>query len=139
MGSEMCIRDSWCFVLAFISITVWENQKAGTHADASEIWRRFPKFIIGFFAVSLLLTIVIAASSLSARTVINSDVIAPIKEFRTWAFTFTFLSIGLTTRFKELAAFGWKPFATFSTGAVVNIVLGYVLSVLLLHNFWVAL
>ncbi|MCI1858107.1 MAG: YeiH family protein [Sporolactobacillus sp.] len=129
----------WCFVLAFISITVWENQKAGTHADASEIWRRFPKFIIGFFAASLLLTIVIAASSLSARTVINSDVIAPIKEFRTWAFTFTFLSIGLTTRFKELAAFGWKPFATFSTGAVVNIVLGYVLSVLLLHNFWVAL
>jgi Predicted membrane protein len=129
----------WCFILAFISITFWENRKAGTKAEASEIWRRFPKFIIGFFAASILLTIVIAATSFAGRAVINTDVIAPIKEFRTWAFTFTFLSIGLTTRFRELTSFGWKPFAAFSTGAVVNIVLGYVLSVLILHNFWASL
>ncbi|MCO7125180.1 YeiH family protein [Sporolactobacillus shoreicorticis] len=129
----------WAFILAFISITFWENKKSGTKADASEIWHRFPKFIIGFFAASILLTIFIAANSASGRAVINTDVIAPIKEFRTWAFTFTFLSIGLTTRFKELTSFGWRPFAAFSTGAVVNIILGYVLSVLVLQNFWASL
>lgn len=129
----------WAFILAFISITFWENKQAGTKADASEIWHRFPKFIIGFFAASILLTVVIAATSVSGRAVISTDVIAPIKEFRTWAFTFTFLSIGLTTRFKELTSFGWRPFAAFSTGAVVNIILGYVLSVLILHNFWASL
>lgn len=129
----------WAFILAFISITFWENKKSGTKADATEIWHRFPKFIIGFFTASILLTIVIAASSTASGAVISTDVIAPIKEFRTWAFTFTFLSIGLTTRFKELTSFGWKPFAAFSTGAVVNIVLGYVLSALILNHFWAAL
>ncbi|MDD9148692.1 MULTISPECIES: YeiH family protein [unclassified Sporolactobacillus] len=129
----------WCFVLAFISVTYWERKNSGTKTDASEIWRRFPKFVIGFFAASAILTLIIAGASLSGRNVINTDIIAPIKEFRTWAFTFTFLSIGLTTRFRELTSFGWKPFAAFSSGAVVNIVLGYVLSVLILNSYWSAL
>lgn len=129
----------WCFILAFISITYWENKKSGTKADASEIWHRFPKFVIGFFAASIILTLIIAGTSAAEKLVINTDVIAPIKEFRTWAFTFTFLSIGLTTRFKELTSFGWKPFAAFSTGAVVNIVLGYILSVLVLNSYWAGL
>lgn len=126
----------WCFILAFISITYWENKKTGTKADASEIWHRFPKFVIGFFAASIFLTLIIAGTSAAGKNVINTDVIAPIKEFRTWAFTFTFLSIGLTTRFKELTSFGWKPFAAFSTGAAVNIILGYVLSILVLNSYW---
>jgi uncharacterized membrane protein YadS len=140
---KVIVRDIfigvWAFILAFISITFWEKKQAATKADASEIWHRFPKFIIGFFAASILLTVVIAATSVSVRAVISTDVIAPIKEFRTWAFTFTFLSIGLTTRFKELTSFGWRPFAAFSTGAVVNTILGYVLSVLILHDFWASL
>lgn len=129
----------WSFILAFISITYWENKQAGTKANPSEIWHRFPKFIIGFLIASILLTVVIAVSALPTHDAITANIIAPIKELRTWAFTFTFLSIGLTTRFKSLTAFGWRPLAAFSTGAVFNIVLGYILSVLLLHNYWAGL
>ena len=64
------------------------------------------------------------------------DLVAPIKNFRTWAFIFCFLSIGLTTRLRELATAGWKPFWAFSSGVAVNVVLGFVLSVWVFYNYW---
>jgi len=36
--------------------------------------------------------------------------VAPLQALRTWAFTFAFLSIGLTTRLREFAAVGARPF-----------------------------
>ncbi|GCD82498.1 membrane protein [Parageobacillus thermoglucosidasius] len=126
----------WCFILAFISITRWEKKEEGTKADASEIWRRFPKFVLGFFAASAIVTIILASVSTASTDAINADIVAPIKELRTWAFTFCFLSIGLTTRFKQLTSVGWKPFVAFSSGVAVNVVLGYILSILLLGSYW---
>jgi uncharacterized membrane protein YadS len=55
---------------------------------------------------------------------------------RTWAFIFCFLSIGLTTRFRQLAHAGTKPFAAFSAGVVVNVILGFVLSVFVFAAHW---
>ena len=45
-------------------------------------------------------------------------------------------SIGLTTRLRELAVAGWKPFWAFSSGVAVNVVLGFVLSVLVFYSYW---
>lgn len=126
----------WSFILAFISITFWEKRKDGPKAGAKQIVTRFPKFVLGFFVASILLTLIIANVSDSTQAVINSDVIAPVKTIRTWAFTFTFLSIGLTTRFRELTKVGWRPVVAFGAGAIVNIVLGYVLSVVIFGDFW---
>ena len=135
VGRDMFI-GVWSFILAFISVTVWEKRKDGPKAGAKEIVSRFPKFVIGFFIASILLTIIMASVSDATQAVINSDVIAPVKSIRTWAFTFTFLTIGLTTRFRELTTVGWKPVAAFGAGAVVNVVLGYLLSVVLFGHFW---
>lgn len=135
VGRDMFI-GIWCFVLSIIAITKWEKREDGTKANATEIWYRFPKFVLGFFIASALLTILLANVSASTATKINTDVIGPIKEIRTWAFTFCFLSIGLTTRFKQLTAVGWKPFAAFSAGAVVNAILGYLISILILGSYW---
>jgi uncharacterized membrane protein YadS len=55
---------------------------------------------------------------------------------RTWAFTFSFLSIGLTTRFRELAKAGIKPFIAFTVGVVINVILGYILSVIVFGHYW---
>jgi uncharacterized integral membrane protein (TIGR00698 family) len=135
VGRDMFI-GVWSFVLAFISITLWEKRKDGPKAGAKQIVSRFPKFVIGFFIASILLTMIIASVSSAKQNVINSDVIAPVKSIRTWAFTFTFLTIGLTTRFRELTKVGWKPVVAFGAGAVVNVILGYVLSVVLFGDFW---
>lgn len=135
VGRDMFI-GIWCFILSIISITKWEKREDGTKVNASQIWHRFPKFVLGFFIASAILTILISSGAPSAANIINTDVIAPIKEIRTWAFTFCFLSIGLTTRFKQLTSFGWKPFVAFSAGAVVNVILGYIMSILILGSYW---
>ena len=62
--------------------------------------------------------------------------ISPIKKLRSWAFVLCFLSIGLTTRFKDLATFGIKPFWAFTIGVVVNVPLGYFLSTMVFQNYW---
>ena len=65
--------------------------------------------------------------------------ISPIKKLRSWAFVLCFLGIGLSTRFKELATFGLKPFWAFTVGVIVNVPLGYLLSQVLFRKFWIAL
>jgi uncharacterized membrane protein YadS len=62
--------------------------------------------------------------------------VAPLQALRTWAFTFAFLSIGLTTRLKEFAAVGARPFYAFSLGVIVNVVVGYLLSTAVFGGFW---
>ena len=135
VGRDMFI-GIWCFVLSIIAITKWEKREDGTKTSASEIGHRFPKFVFGFFVASALLTILLSNVSSDTANIINTDIIAPIKEIRTWAFTFCFLSIGLTTRFKELSSVGWKPFAAFSAGAIINVILGFLLSTQILGSYW---
>lgn len=65
-------------------------------------------------------------------------VIAPVKKLRSWAFVLCFLCIGLSTRFKELSAFGLKPFWAFTLGVLVNVPLGYLLSTVVFARFWKA-
>jgi hypothetical protein len=61
---------------------------------------------------------------------------APLKNLRSWPFIFCFLSIGLTTRFGELAKAGIRPFAAFSLGVVVNVALGFLLSAVVFASYW---
>jgi uncharacterized integral membrane protein (TIGR00698 family) len=127
----------WAFVLAIIATTRWERTETGRKPDAAEIWWRFPKFVIGFLVASLIVTLATTGYSLADynKTVVPS-LVGPIKDLRSWAFIFCFLSIGLTTRFRDLATAGTKPFLAFSAGAVVNIVVGFVLSALVFAAHW---
>jgi uncharacterized integral membrane protein (TIGR00698 family) len=127
----------WAFVLAIIATTQWERTETGGKPEIAEIWWRFPKFVIGFLVASLIITLVTAGYSLGKfnETVVPT-LVGPIKDLRTWAFIFCFLSIGLTTRFRELAAAGTKPFLAFSAGAIVNVVIGFILSAIVFASHW---
>jgi uncharacterized membrane protein YadS len=136
----------WAFVLAIVATTRWERENAdsadGVQAkpSAREIWTRFPKFVIGFVIASAIVTWIASHYTLADyRSVVTPAFVAPIVALRTWAFTFCFLSIGLTTRFATLAGTGAKPFAAFTAGVVVNVVIGYWLSVHLFAPYWSAL
>jgi uncharacterized membrane protein YadS len=127
----------WAFVLAIVATTRWEARAAGSGPDVGEIWRRFPKFVVGFLIASAIVTAATASYSLADyNKVAVPGLIAPIKDLRTWTFIFCFLSIGLTTRFRDLAAAGRKPLAAFSAGVVVNVILGFVLSVYVFGSHW---
>jgi uncharacterized integral membrane protein (TIGR00698 family) len=129
----------WSFAFALIACLKWEKEECGTRPEASEIWWRFPKFVLGFFVASVIITIITSGySQVDYNKIIKPELISPIKNLRSWAFIFCFLSIGLTTRFRELASAGKKPFWAFTIGVVVNAVLGFVLSVWVMGNFWIS-
>ncbi len=140
VGRDMFV-GVWALVVAFLAVTRWDrrDRAEAERVPAAEIWRRFPKFILGFFAASALVTIVLASIDQQNGTQFSKDAISPLKNLRGWAFTWTFLSIGFTTRFRELTRFGWKPFAAFALGVLVNVPLGLWLSAKVFAGYWRAI
>jgi uncharacterized integral membrane protein (TIGR00698 family) len=130
----------WAFVLAIVSATMWERSggRGERTVGAGVVWARFPKFVIGFFVASVVMSLLVATASADAAARIPAQLIAPIKVLRTWTFVFTFLCIGLTTRFRELARFGMPPFWAFTVGVAVNVPLGYLLSTVVFRDYWIA-
>jgi uncharacterized integral membrane protein (TIGR00698 family) len=139
VGRDMFV-GVWAVVVAFLSVTVWDRKRASEaeRVGAGEIWRRFPKFILGFLAASVLVTVVLSSIDAKAGTQFSKEAIGPLKTLRGWAFTWTFLSIGFTTRFRELTRFGWKPLAAFAIGVFVNVPLGWWLSTHVFASYWLA-
>jgi uncharacterized membrane protein YadS len=60
IGRDMWI-GIWCLILSFVSVTRWER-RAGSpeRIGTGIIWERFPKFVIGFFAASAIMSVVAA-------------------------------------------------------------------------------
>ncbi|SFL31757.1 YeiH family protein [Pelosinus propionicus] len=140
VGRDMFV-GIWAFLVAILSVTVWEKKSAkdSERIDKKEIWNRFPKFIIGFFIASILTTIVISFLDQKAGAVYSKDIIGTLKTLRGWTFTWTFLCIGFTTRFRELTSVGWKPLAAFTLGVIVNVPLGYWLSNAIFASYWLSI
>lgn len=133
----------WAFILSIVATTRWESEGAlveKRRVDVTEIWRRFPKFVLGFAITSLLVTVVASGYTLEEfEEVVQPNLVGPVRTLRTWAFIFCFFSIGLTTRFRELAAAGMRPFWAFSAGVAVNLVIGFTLSVIVFGAYWASL
>jgi uncharacterized membrane protein YadS len=130
----------WAIALAVVASTRWEETGVSSRPGVGEIWRRFPKFVIGFLVASLVVSVVAQWEGHAAfGKVATPGLVTPIKNLRSWAFAFGFLSIGLTTRVRELAGVGWRPLGAFTVGVVVNLVLGFVLSVYVFGSYWAGL
>jgi uncharacterized integral membrane protein (TIGR00698 family) len=127
----------WAFVLSLIATTRWERTGVQSKSSAAEIWNRFPKFVLGFLVASAALTLVTRGFDYAAyKKDVVPALVAPLQALRTWAFTFAFLSIGLTTRLREFASIGARPFYAFTIGVAVNVILGFVLSTQVFSGFW---
>lgn len=127
----------WAFVLSFVATTRWEKTGVEGRVPAGEIWTRFPKFVIGFLAASVIISVVAGGLPYGEyKRVLVPALVQPLQVLRTWAFLFCFLSIGLTTRLRDLFAAGARPLYAFSAGVAVNVVLGYVLSAHVFASFW---
>ncbi|MGA9666928.1 MAG: putative sulfate exporter family transporter [Gallionella sp.] len=126
----------WAFMMALIATTRWERTP-GSKPNPAEIWWRFPKFVIGFVLASIIVTLIATHfGEADFKKSVVPEMVGPIKDLRTWAFIFCFFSIGLTTRFKELANAGSKPFIAFTSGVVVNVILGFILSTIVFVEYW---
>jgi uncharacterized integral membrane protein (TIGR00698 family) len=127
----------WAFVLSVIATTRWERTPVQGRSSAAEIWNRFPKFVLGFLIASAVVALVSRGFDYATyKKEVLPALVGPLQAFRTWAFTFAFLSIGLTTRVREFVSIGAKPFYAFTIGVAVNVVLGFVLSTRIFNHFW---
>lgn len=113
-------------VVAFCIAVYWvarvEENTDGKRPGLAEVWIRFPKFILGFVAAS------VVASAILMPMLGESGVEAILKDTKTirgWLFAMAFLSIGLESNFKEMRAQmrGGKPMILYVVGQSFNLVL----------------
>jgi uncharacterized membrane protein YadS len=115
-------------IIAFGVAVYWcckVERGSGTTVGIGEIWRRFPKFVIGFIGASILFSIIYEAMGSDAGyTMIDNGVIRGLtKTFRGWFFCLAFVSIGLATNFRELGKYfkGGKPLILYVCGQSFNL------------------
>lgn len=98
-------------------------RRAGKALDgprAGLVWQKFPKFVLGFLALS----------ALGSAGVFAPGQIASLANLSRWAFLLTFAGVGLQTNFKELRRQGLKPLVVGALGevAIAAVTLGMVLA-----------
>jgi uncharacterized integral membrane protein (TIGR00698 family) len=119
------------FFVALFWITSVERDPDAPRPGLGQIWVRFPKFIVGFVAASILFSFVL--SPLFGRLfdgdglkLVESSVLKTVTTpLRGWFFCLAFVAIGLESNFKELAAQmeGGKPMVLYVVGQSFNLIL----------------
>jgi uncharacterized membrane protein YadS len=111
------------FGVAVYWVTRVERSPNGERPSLMEIWRRFPKFVLGFLAASLVFSGI--ESSGAEGEAMVSAVTSTTKLLRNWLFCLAFVSIGLETNFRELSRFfvGGKPLVLYVCGQALNLAL----------------
>lgn len=119
-------------IAAFAISIYWtySNPKSGKHTEKPTlkvIWKRFPKFVIGFIFASLLFSFIISPEQVN-------NVKEGLKSLQVLWFTLAFTSIGLETNFKDLFVHNnKKPLYAFLIAQGFNIVVTLIIALLLFN------
>lgn len=119
-----------------VGLTAWfafkvERGEGADRPRAIELWHRFPKFVIGFVAASVIATVYLEGVS-AARA---EEFDAVVKTLRDYALILAFVSIGLEFKVTSLREAGWRPIGVFAVATVVNVVLALALASVLFAGF----
>lgn len=111
------------FFVAVYWVTRVEAGAGGARPDIWEIWYRFPKFVLGFLAASLVFS-AISASGAEGEGLVKATTDVT-RQLRTWCFCLAFVSIGLESNFAALARSlkGGKPLVLYVCGQAFNLTL----------------
>jgi len=124
------------FFVAFYWVTRVERSE-GQRVGLMEIWYRFPKFVLGFIAVSIVFSLIYSSLGPDAGyTLIDEGVIKGFsKTLRGWFFCLAFVSIGLATNFRELARYfkGGKPLILYACGQTFNLCLTLLMAYIMFY------
>ena len=73
------------------------------------LWQKFPKFVLGFLALSVLFSVLFALfRSGDTRAFLGSKTTG-LKNLSEWAFQLTFVGVGLRTSFRDMVRTGISP------------------------------
>ena len=89
----------------------WAKQgKAGVVENkAAFLWNKFPKFVLGFLLISLLVSL----------HLFTKDQVSALGNLSRWAFLLTFAGVGLRTNIKAMSKQGLRPFIVGALGEVL--------------------
>jgi uncharacterized integral membrane protein (TIGR00698 family) len=114
---------------AYFALKVERNEERA-RPTLGQFWERFPKFVLGFLAASVIGTLYLQFAGSGGKSTI-----ATVNDLRTWFLIFAFVAIGLEFSLSGLKQAGWRPIALFASATVVNIVVALGLAVVLFGNF----
>ena len=110
--------------VAAFALSVWWTVRGGAggadnaerpEVSAAVIWERFPKFVLGFLATSLVFSFMLTDGLVDATGGL-------LKGLRTWLFALAFVCIGLETRLRDLLSMeGGRPAAAFVIAQAANV------------------
>ncbi len=128
------------FFVALYFTTKVEVAETGRKVGAMEIWYRFPKFVLGFIAASIIFSLIYSSFNNQITglgpAMIDQGVIKGMSDlFRGWFFCLSFVSIGLATNFRELKEHlvGGKPFILYVCGQSFNLVLTLIVAYVMFY------
>ncbi len=127
------------FIVAIYWVTSVERDPNGPRPNAMEIWYRFPKFVLGFIAASLLFSFVVVPMMQGDFKLVEVEFIKPVtKTMRGWFFCLAFTAIGLESNFRELASRmeGGKPLILYAIGQSFNLALTLLIAFLAFMVFF---
>src|SRR5580698_6166361 len=96
-------------VLAYAIYWAGRGQAETVSNKAVFLWKKFPKFILGFLLISVLV---------SFHTY-SKDQVASLGNLSKWAFLLTFAGVGLCTNFREMSKQGLRPFIVGALGEIL--------------------
>ena len=109
----------------------------GAKVHWMEIWHRFPKFVLGFLAASIVFSVVYGSLGSDAGfTMIDQGVLRGFSRiFRGWFFCLSFAAIGLATNFRELKKYfkGGKPLILYVVGQSFNLCLTLLMAYIMFY------
>jgi len=114
-------------VAAFLLALYWVlkvERKPDEKPGPTEIWYRFPKFVMGFILASVIFSLLLVPTM--GNTAVNS-VLNVTKGIRGWFFAMAFVCIGLNINFVELVKTGkGKPLLVFLAASILDIVISLI-------------
>ncbi len=116
---------------AYFALKVERRTDADARPTLGKFWERFPKFVLGFIAASIVGTLFLQWGG-------DKSSITTVNDLRTWFLIFAFVAIGLEFSLKGLKEAGWRPIALFASATVVNIVVALGLAAVLFRGFQVS-
>jgi uncharacterized integral membrane protein (TIGR00698 family) len=96
-------------VLAYALYWAGQGQAETITNKAAFLWKKFPKFVLGFVLMSLLV----------GFHVFPKGQVASLGNLSKWAFLLTFAGVGLRTNFREMSQQGLRPFIVGALGEIL--------------------
>jgi uncharacterized membrane protein YadS len=112
-------------VLGYAIYWAGRGQAETVTNKAAFLWKKFPKFILGFLLMSLLV----------GFHTFDKGQVASLGNLSKWAFLLTFAGVGLRTNFHEMSKQGLHPFIVGALGEILiaGLTLGLVIGA---NRFW---